>query len=165
MIVNNTFIQKSLKRFLKRKNMGGYTLSTLVAFLITGNIAIAQNLSTTSKTYLVETNNLEIQELEKDNNLEVLTWINSFISKTKFKGQTNLFNSDSTITNDYDTNFDETDEETNEFEVEEDEEIPNLNEYTIIWKEGSLVEYLKNNPSLLCVSKGGTCMFTLHYIC
>lgn len=29
-------------------------------------------------------------------------------------------------------------------------------------RESSLVEYLKNNPSLLCVSKGGTCIFTLH---
>lgn len=32
-------------------------------------------------------------------------------------------------------------------------------------RESSLVEYLKNNPSLLCVSKGGTCMFTLYYMC
>lgn len=32
-------------------------------------------------------------------------------------------------------------------------------------RESSLVEYLKNNPSLLCVSKGGTCIFTLYYIC
>lgn len=32
-------------------------------------------------------------------------------------------------------------------------------------RESSLVEYLKNNPSLLCVSKGGTYIFTLHSIC
>lgn len=32
-------------------------------------------------------------------------------------------------------------------------------------RESSLVEYLKNNPSLLCVFKGGTCILTLHYIC
>lgn len=31
-------------------------------------------------------------------------------------------------------------------------------------RESSLVEYLKNNPSLLCVSKGGTCIFTLYYL-
>lgn len=32
-------------------------------------------------------------------------------------------------------------------------------------RESSLVEYLKNNPSLLCVYKGGTCILTLLYVC
>ncbi|MFR4519315.1 MAG: hypothetical protein ACLT40_05070 [Fusobacterium sp.] len=64
--MNNIFIEKSLKRYIKTKKIG-YTVSLFVGFLITGNIIYAETAALTRSEIeaRIKENNKRIEEIER----------------------------------------------------------------------------------------------------